>query len=711
MEPLHRLQDVKAAFVWKESCHRAFNGLKKALCEAPVLACADEHGAFVVDTDASDVGVGAVLSQLGADGEKVVSYFSASLTKVERRYCVTRRELLAIVRALKQFRYYLSGVRFKIRTDHAALQWLLSFREPEGQTARWLEFLQEFDFEIVHRAGKKHGNADALSRRPCASDGCAHCERTEGRESPPRQGECRALREVGLADWEREQDADNDLAVVRGWVRGNARPERDVIGGASWSVKYFWGQFDALRIDNGVLQHAWVDPPTGERRWRIVVPKTLRHVVMESAHGTPGSGHFGRAKTLARIRQAFFWGSMIKDVDDFCRVCDRCTAQKGPSGQSKAPLQQRQSGAPMERIAVDVVGPLPRTDKGNRYILTAVDYFTKWPEAYAIADQEAETVCDALLGGMLCRFGVPEELHSDQGRNFESRVFASLCDKLGIHKTRTTTLHPQSDGLVERFHRTMKTQLAIMVSENQKDWDEKLPLVVMSYRSAVQTSTGCTPALLMLGRELRTPALLAMGQPPDVVDVEGGPEYARRLQGRLEVAHSYARGSQGEASGRQRRFYDLSTKGRHFEVGEQVWVYNPKRKKGRCPKLDSHWEGPCVVLERVGPVTYRVQVVNRRKRLVLHRDRLAPYRGKERADLPSAGTDPGDAAIRPAAVGGGGDEAPLGAESDDDRGVCPGLTPPDRGRVRPQRARRPPASLADFDLGRVELVDLRAVCV
>ena len=179
-----------------------------------------------------------------------------------------------------------------------------------------------------------------------------------------------------------------------------------------------------------------------------------------------------------------------------------------------------------------------------------------------------------LLGGMFCRFGVPEELHSDQGRNFESCVFASLCDKLGIHKTRATPLHPHSEGLVERFHRTMKTQLAIMVSENQKDWDVKLPLVVMAYRSAVQTSTGCTPSLLMLGRELRMPALLAMGQPPDV-GLDGGPEYARKLQDRLEVGHGYARESQGGASGRQRRYYDLSTKGRHFAEGEKVWVYNP----------------------------------------------------------------------------------------------------------------------------------------
>ena len=135
-----------------------------------------------------------------------------------------------------------------------------------------------------------------------------------------------------------------------------------------------------------------------------------------------------------------------------------------------------------------------------------MDYFTKWPEAYALPDQGAETIADALVGGMISRFGAAESIHSDQGRNFESRVFAALCSRLDMQKSRTTPLHPQSDGLVERFHRCMEQQLAIVSAEHQRDWDNHLPLVLMAYRSAVQESTSCTPALLMLGRELRTPA-------------------------------------------------------------------------------------------------------------------------------------------------------------------------------------------------------------
>ncbi|KAK7904833.1 hypothetical protein WMY93_017440 [Mugilogobius chulae] len=146
---------------------------------------------------------------------------------------------------------------------------------------------------------------------------------------------------------------------------------------------------------------------------------------------------------------------------------------------SRAELQQLAVGAPMERVAVDIMGPFPRTDKGNRYVLAAMDYFTKWPEAFAIPDQEAETVADTLVEGMFSRFGVAEVLHSDQGRNFESAVFSAMCERMGMQKTRTTPLHPQSDGLVERFNRTLAKQLAIVTAEHQRDWDMHLPLVLL----------------------------------------------------------------------------------------------------------------------------------------------------------------------------------------------------------------------------------------
>ena len=200
--PLFRLQQKDCDFAWTPECELAFSSLKKALTESPILTPPDLSLPFVLDTDASDVGMGAVLSQVGRGGEKVVAYFSKTFNKAERRYCVTRRELLAIVRAISHFRYYLCGLSFTVRTDHAALQWLMSFKEPEGQIARWLEGLAPYVFTVEHRAGVRHTNADALSRRPCAPSGCRYCEKREDQEKELRAEEERDHRhKISRAEW------------------------------------------------------------------------------------------------------------------------------------------------------------------------------------------------------------------------------------------------------------------------------------------------------------------------------------------------------------------------------------------------------------------------------------------------------------------------------------------------------------------------------
>ena len=160
----------------------AFQKLKLSLTSPPVLAFPNESGKFVLDTDASSFGMGAVLSQQSEGEEKVIAYYSRTLNKAERSYCVTRRELLAVVKSIEHFHQYLYGQNFLVRTDHAALRWLMNFKNPEGQIARWIQKLQQYQFTAEHRSGQKHGNADVLSRRPCVHDGCKKCERLSLRD-------------------------------------------------------------------------------------------------------------------------------------------------------------------------------------------------------------------------------------------------------------------------------------------------------------------------------------------------------------------------------------------------------------------------------------------------------------------------------------------------------------------------------------------------
>lgn len=677
--PLHRLTDKGRIFAWNSACDAAFNQLRAALVAAPVLAYPEVQQAFIVDTDASNVGVGAVLSQRRGDREQVVAYYSRALNQAERNYCVTRRELLAMVRALQHFRPYLHGSRFLLRTDHASLTWLLNFRNPEGQVARWLEALQEYDFEVQHRPGRQHGNADALSRRPCAAMECRYCQRLEERGqglplvAAVQTGSGDGWLPLSSRELRQHQAADAVLGRVRGWLEDGRQPSWTEVSAAGPEVKAYHAQWGNLELHDGVAHRRWQAPGQGTDLLQLLVPQLLRPQVLQLVHGAAGAGHFGNSKTLHRLRGRFYWPGCRQDVELHVHCCDLCTAKKGPTQRSHAPLQQYLVGAPMERVGVDILGPFPTTDTGNRYVLVAMDYFTKWPEAYAVPDQTAATTAERLVEEMFARFGVPAELHSDQGRNFESQVFGEVCRRLGVSKTRTTPLHPQSDGLVERFNRTLATQLAILTSHHQRDWDRHLPLVLWSYRTAVQESSRCTPAALMLGRELRTPVDLVFGAPPEP-EIAGGAEldYYRRLTDRLRVVHEYTRQAQASSGVRQKRAYDTHCRGQAFAVGDKVWVYCPTRTKGVSPKLRSHWRGPAEIVGQITEVVYRVRMPGRGRMVVLHRDRLAPYRP-----------------LAPLAVEKGGRGSP----------PCPDQPCPPRSPGRAVRHRRQPEYLRDFVLG------------
>ncbi|GFW67790.1 retrovirus-related Pol polyprotein from transposon 412 [Trichonephila clavipes] len=183
-------------------------------------------------------------------------------------------------------------------------------------------------------------------------------------------------------------------------------------------------------------------------------------------------------KTLQKVRERFYWYNVRSDVGKCCSICDPCAARKGPRKHTR--VQMYNVGAPFERIAFDILGPLPRSSDGNNNILVVMDCFTKWPEAYPIPDQEASNAAEILVQHWISRFGVPQQLHSDQGRNFDSAVCKRLCEILSIDKPRTTALHPQSDSMVERFNRTILSSLSLLVSSNQQDWDKKLPFFLLA---------------------------------------------------------------------------------------------------------------------------------------------------------------------------------------------------------------------------------------
>ncbi|GFY06603.1 retrovirus-related Pol polyprotein from transposon 412 [Trichonephila clavipes] len=265
-------------------------------------------------------------------------------------------------------------------------------------------------------------------------------------------------------------------------------------------------------------------------------------------------------KTLQKVPERFYWNKGRNDVEKCCRICDPCAARKSPRKRTRGRLQLYNVGAPFERIAFDILASLPRSSDGNNNILVVMDYFTKWPEAYPIPDQEASTVAEVLAQQWISRFGLPLQLHSDQGRNFDFTVCKRLCEILAIDKTRTTALHPQSDGMVERFNRTILNSLSLLVSSNQQDWDRKLPFFLLAYKSAVHETTGYSASQMLFERDLRLPADLLFSRPPDAPLVPE--EYIEKLQARMEEMHHLNRERIGMASEKMKTRYDARATGR-----------------------------------------------------------------------------------------------------------------------------------------------------
>ncbi|GBM64621.1 hypothetical protein AVEN_91694-1 [Araneus ventricosus] len=243
-------------------------------------------------------------------------------------------------------------------------------------------------------------------------------------------------------------------------------------------------------------------------------------------------------------------------------------------------------------MALDILGPLPVTTKGNRYVLVLMDYFTKWPDAITIPDQEASTVAEELVRTRISSYGVPMILHSDQGTNFNSALFVEFCKLLGILKTRATALHPES---------------------------------------ANYEVTGFTPADMLFGRTLRLPCDILFGRPSDTPSSPN--EYLNNLEARLESVHVFTRERIKLASKRMQTRYDSGPTDHHFKEGDQVWMYNPKRRRGLSPKLQQNWEGPYTIVKKLNDVIYRVQRSTNAKPKVIHINRLTPYRATDHSSM------------------------------------------------------------------------------
>uniref|UniRef100_A0A5S6QLN8 RNA-directed DNA polymerase n=1 Tax=Trichuris muris TaxID=70415 RepID=A0A5S6QLN8_TRIMR len=445
---------------WSYSASNAFRRAKSILAKSTLLHHPYPKAPLSLMVDASDQAIGAVLQQRVNSTWQPLAFFSKRLQDHQKRHSTFGRELLAAYSAVRHFRAAVEGRQVILYTDHKPL--VRAFENPSqglnDREIRQLDFITSMQVHMRHLKGKDNVLADALSRKLCAS---------VNHSSIP------SAKQVAIA-----QSTDDELLWVKEHSALNMVPE--VVRGCTYPL---W-------------KDHWVTPP------RVYLPASLRTMVFQSIHGL---SHPGVRATKRLLTSLFVWPSMQRDIADWTRACVPCQRAKVHRHTKSPPKEFPLPSARFDHIHVDIVGPLPSSD-GYKYLLTAIDRFTRWPEAWPIADVSAKTVAETFLVNWVARFGVPRQIITDRGKQFESHMWSALNRLMETQHTPTSAYHPQTNGLVERFHRQLKAALVARTHAVGIKWTVALPLVLLGIQAALKYDLGLSPAEMVYGSSLRLPA-------------------------------------------------------------------------------------------------------------------------------------------------------------------------------------------------------------
>ena len=592
-------------FSWNEDRKAAFYELKELLSSPPVLALPITDGEYILDTDASQNSIGAVLSQRQNGEERVLCYASKAMTKSQRQYCITRKELLAIYTFVLKFKHYLIGTKFLVRTDHQALKWLLKWDSPNtSQYCVWRAELEVFDMTVEYRKGVEHINADAMSRLPpCEQCLLKHSDPKKKRnvkvykeeelttEMVTNDGETeRALYQIKNENDDWQQDKDKDIQIIRTAMTKNKMEinEKELKAGST-ELRTIWSHKKDLRL-RGDLLFLYQDD-----KYRLIIPKSQREYLIKQFHSF--LGHPGIEKTQNVIRNEYYWPAMDKTINETLSKCEECQNNKNLNGRIRAPLQNIVSDRPFQTIGIDITGPFRTTKNGHRYILGIIDYFSKYISLIPVSSIEAERMAQEVWIHWISKFGIPERIHSDCGTNFQSKFFKEFCNNLGIRKTATSPYYPQSDGLVERLFGTAKSMISAVLEEKRlRDWSEVLPTIEFGIRTTIQKSTQYSPYEMVFGRKARLPMSV---QQPTMGHIASSHEYLIRLKEELTDIHAKVRIMTKKG---QEKISDRYNKNRWYKevkVGDIVLVKNEGRKG-----FEKKYVGPFEVKAIINQWTY-----------------------------------------------------------------------------------------------------------
>lgn len=738
---LNNLLKKNIKFKWDDKCEYGFRRLIQAITSEPILQYPDFSKQFTLTCDASDFGIGSVLSQEVDGSELPIAFASRQLNKAERNYSVIEKELLAIVWSVKHFHVFLWGKTFRIFCDQKPISYLFNILEPTSRLLRWRLKLEEYNYKIIYKPGKYNVVADALSRIPVENDTCVNVitrSATKSKEQSnipviqdtkvkrTRVSKRIANNTAQSTDFSSSVSNTNQLVQNTQQTQGNCEiasnvsdknaiklNTRDVsplsdctqiiannprigeyVGEVSHydqntnmvffanenatslprtndniisekilfkKIKntYFFymliknelthdisyesiiTHFAVLRefllqnnvnritISNAknVLENmdilkikqilAYVFKPYEIEidilmcSKIVVIEPMEQHRLISEYHNSLVGGHLGIKKSILKMGERYYWRGMARQIKKFIRKCPEC--QKNKHGkQTRMPLQIFTTPKkPFDVIAIDIVGPMPTTVNDNKYFLSVQCNFSKYIILIPLVNQEANTVAKALAEKVLLIYGLPRCLFSDQGTNFQSKLFKRLCNLLRIKQIRTTPFAPWSNGSCERVHRGIKEALRTYVNKDSNDWDAFLPHIAFCYNSAVHSATKYTPYELVFGQKAEIP--ISNSNNYELISFYD--DYVNEFKNKHKLAIQIARENIISNKNAQKTQYDKHINPITFKKGDLVLIRTHSQKK-----LSSLFHGPYEVLECVSNTNTKVMVKSKPK--VLHNNNL-----------------------------------------------------------------------------------------
>ena len=613
-KPLTKMLSKECRYKWNQNADYAFRQLKEILSGRLELHRPDFSKQFILQTDASLLGLSAVLYQMGDEGQKyIVSYASNTLSPAERRYHINELECLAVVTYVKKYKMYLTDKPFIVRTDNRALLWLHKHQDEKTKFTRWSLLLQEYSFKIEHCPGKENILADFLSRHPQGP--IVEDDDDEDRMYPPNfyarpaPSLIAVLTHAELYDsvMNSQTDSRRIQSLIERW---NQLCQQEVKSSADQTF------YDDFQVSEGILRKR-VD-----QNYLLVTPKRRINEVIYHYHDRAEVAHPGRDETVRKVLQRYYFPDMTRTIGKYIGECIICKTVKARQVQPKAPLRSLAPTNPFETLSVDVIGPLQRTkDVGNRYLLMVEDVFSKWIEAKAFIQVDGRTIAKYIDEEIIARYGVPKVIISDNGGHFNSGWYTTFCDRNDIEIYYTPTYHQRSNPVERRVQEVKKTLKTLMYHKQNDLWDRYVHQMLRILRSRKNAATGQTPSMIVLGydpAERSEWALHAYRQQRE--DQREVPRLERVREAR-KTQYSYKR-----KYAPQEAVTPVV-----FKVGDKVMTKRVRKDHTFAPS----WSGPHKVLKKFSDEVYLIQKSNTTSQTHVDDMRPAPT-GEHEMDMTSS---------------------------------------------------------------------------